>query len=127
MENWKKFANTLEITKDIEETYFKIRQIFQSPSPRQLTQWINSNSKQTQAKELPYRAFSMLGNEDLTALQGKYEDAWPISKMQAGMLFHSNYGDKKNLYIDSCNFWLEVPIRHELLSAARVNSTITNS
>jgi|APGre2960657468_1045069.scaffolds.fasta_scaffold23517_3 hypothetical protein len=29
MENWKKFANTLEITKDIEETYFKIRQIFQ--------------------------------------------------------------------------------------------------
>ena len=97
---------------------FPIRQIFQNPSPRQLTQWINANSKETQVKELPYRTFSMLSNEDLTALQGKYEDAWPISKMQAGMLFHSNYGDKKNLYIDSCNFWLEVPIRQELLSVA---------
>jgi hypothetical protein len=29
MESWKKFAETLEITKELEETYFKIREIFQ--------------------------------------------------------------------------------------------------
>jgi hypothetical protein len=29
MEPWKKFANTLDITNDIEETYLKIRKIFQ--------------------------------------------------------------------------------------------------
>lgn len=29
MEAWKKFANTLDITNDIEETYLKIRNIFQ--------------------------------------------------------------------------------------------------
>ena len=29
MESWKKFAETLEITKELEETYFKIREVFQ--------------------------------------------------------------------------------------------------
>ena len=29
MEAWKKFAETLEITKELEETYFKIREVFQ--------------------------------------------------------------------------------------------------
>jgi len=28
MESWKKFAETLEITKELEETYFKIREVF---------------------------------------------------------------------------------------------------
>jgi hypothetical protein len=29
MESWKKFAETLELTKELEETYFKIRKVFQ--------------------------------------------------------------------------------------------------
>ena len=29
MESWKKFAETLEITKELEDTYFKIREVFQ--------------------------------------------------------------------------------------------------
>jgi hypothetical protein len=29
MEGWKKFAESLELTKELEETYFKIREVFQ--------------------------------------------------------------------------------------------------
>ena len=29
MESWKKFAESLELTKELEETYFKIREVFQ--------------------------------------------------------------------------------------------------
>ena len=29
MESWKKFAETLELTKELEKTYFKIREVFQ--------------------------------------------------------------------------------------------------
>ena len=29
MEGWKKFANTLELTNELEKTYFKIRKVFQ--------------------------------------------------------------------------------------------------
>jgi len=29
MESWKKFAETLELTKELEENYFKIRKVFQ--------------------------------------------------------------------------------------------------
>lgn len=97
---------------------FPIRQIFQNPSPRQLTSWIKENASQIVPKTNAYQPFSTLPDGDNKfALEG-YEDAWPISKMQAGMLFHSNYGDQKNLYIDSCNFWLEIPIKPELLSSA---------
>ena len=56
MESWKKFAKSLELTKDLEETYFKIREVFQREG------W-----SQTDIENPPYYP------QDLMALHSKFQ------------------------------------------------------
>ncbi len=45
-------------------------------------------------------AFALISASDRALLPASIEDALPLARLQAGMLFHSEYGDGRNLYHD---------------------------
>lgn len=53
-------------------------------------------------------AFGLVSPSDLAYLPSDLEDAYPVGKLQAGMLFHSNFGDGLQRYHDAFSFRVQV-------------------
>ena len=53
--------------------------------------------------------FSLLTEEDREKLPEGVEDAFPLARLQAGMVFHNLYHENSDLYIDVSSLHLELP------------------
>ncbi|HEU4930898.1 MAG TPA: amino acid adenylation domain-containing protein, partial [Pyrinomonadaceae bacterium] len=53
--------------------------------------------------------FSLLTDEDREKLPEGVEDAFPLARLQAGMVFHNLYHENSDLYIDVSTLHLELP------------------
>lgn len=61
-------------------------------------------------------AFSLLQPEDRTRLPATIEDAYPLSRLQLGMVFHSEYDH--TLYQDIHSFHLRIPYQPDYFATA---------
>ncbi len=91
--------------------YFSIQQLFQYQTIKQLAQNLitlptdATSSNTTQSKEA--KAFELISPEDRLKLPDDVEDAYPITKLQMGMLFHREYSPEDAVYHDIFSYHLK--------------------
>lgn len=83
-----------------------VAQIFQYPTISAMAEAL----AEKQADVFPPKTgpYGLVQGADLINLPADLEDAYPIARLQAGMLFHSHYGDGVQRYEDTFSFRLQV-------------------
>ena len=94
---------------------FTLQQLFQNPTIRNLSEAIGSAQVKPESSSL-YLPFSMISVEDRGEMPADIEDAYPISQLQAGMIFHSEYSADYSIYVSSLH--LRLPFQAEKMQAA---------
>ncbi len=84
-----------------------IEQLFRAPTIEQLARLVNHDQAQTMP--VATEPFSLISAADRQALSTEIEDAYPLSTLQAGMLFHSQWNPDSATYHDVFSAHLELP------------------
>jgi amino acid adenylation domain-containing protein len=96
---------------------FALHQLFQNPTIRRLAEALHS--QQVDSAESPVTApFSLISDSDRALLPGDVEDAYPLSRMQAGMIYHRELHPEAAIYHDVMSAHVKVPFRQDLLEQA---------
>jgi amino acid adenylation domain-containing protein len=105
---------------------FPLEQLFSHPTVRGLAEHV-SVAENHLPEESQQQPFSLISEEDRRKLPPAIEDAYPVSRLQAGMVFHSEYSPDYLIYISSLHLRLPLDIeklqstldqmasRHEML------------
>jgi amino acid adenylation domain-containing protein len=105
---------------------FTLQQLFQNPTVRKLSEEISHAHVEPESSS-PYTPFSMISVQDREKMPADIEDAYPISQLQAGMVFHSEYSRDYSIYVSSLRLRLpfdaakmqsaldQMAVRHEML------------
>ncbi|HJP95207.1 MAG TPA: amino acid adenylation domain-containing protein [Pyrinomonadaceae bacterium] len=93
---------------------FSLEQLFGHPTIRGLAEHVSVVEKHL-LKESQQQPFSLISEEDRRKLPPAIEDAYPVSRLQAGMVFHSEYSSDYLVYISSLQ--LRLPLDVEKLQA----------
>jgi amino acid adenylation domain-containing protein len=88
--------------------------LFQNPTVRALTRKVALEGAPAAAFE-PSQPFSGVAAPDRSALPEDAEDAYPLTRLQAGMLFHSLYSPETAVYHEMLTFHLRAPLDVETL------------
>jgi amino acid adenylation domain-containing protein len=105
---------------------FSLQQLFEHPTIRELAEYVSvaENHLTTQSHQEP---FDLISEEDRRKLPPAVEDAYPLSRLQSGMVFHSEYSPDYIVYVSSLHLRLPLDIeklrstldylanRHEML------------
>ncbi|OBZ14240.1 hypothetical protein A8L34_09800 [Bacillus sp. FJAT-27264] len=75
----------------------KVDQIFRFPTIRELASLLLTE-KSTNGAEQAYEPFSLISREDRAMLPEETMDAYPLTMLQQGMLFHSEYSPENDMY-----------------------------
>jgi amino acid adenylation domain-containing protein/non-ribosomal peptide synthase protein (TIGR01720 family) len=96
---------------------FSIPQLFQHQSIHALAQvlTITEPSLAPPSQTLP---FDLITEADRLLLPPDIEDAYPLTRLQSGMLFHSLYSPESAIYHDIFSFHLEAPLEVDVLRQA---------
>ncbi|HWN45296.1 MAG TPA: amino acid adenylation domain-containing protein, partial [Thermoanaerobaculia bacterium] len=97
-----------------------VQQIFQNPTIHQLARVVGRDP----AGLLVTQSFDLISKEDRRQLPAGIEDAYPLSQLQAGMIFHSESDPGSAVYHDVFTFHFEAPFSAEALQAA-VSQVVT--
>jgi amino acid adenylation domain-containing protein len=96
---------------------FSLQQLFQY----QTIEAIVREHKATEFKELEpskSQAFSLIWPADKQQIPDNVEDAYPLTALQMGMIFHSEYSQESAIYHDIFSFHLKAPLEVQVLQAA---------
>jgi amino acid adenylation domain-containing protein len=94
-----------------------VDQLFQHPTIRGLVDALVD--EQAAAQTLPsLEAFGLIEADDRAQLPTAVVDAYPLTRLQAGMIFHNEYNRASALYHDIFSFHLKLPINVAVLRTA---------
>ena len=96
---------------------FSLQQLFEY----QTIEAIVRELKATEFKELEpskSQAFSLILPADKQQIPDNVEDAYPLTALQMGMIFHSEYSQESAIYHDIFSFHLKAPLEIQVLQAA---------
>ena len=105
---------------------FSLQQLFEHPTIRELAKRV-SIAENRSLQESEQQPFSLISDEDRRKLPPAVDEAYPLSRLLAGMVFHSEYSPDYLIYISSLQLRLPVDIdklqstldqmshRHEML------------
>ena len=71
--------------------------------------------------------FSLIAAEDRALLPAEIEDAYPLTRMQAGMLFHSASAEDTAFYHNIFSYHLQGPYEPEAMRAADITLVIDDA
>ncbi|MBC1221787.1 amino acid adenylation domain-containing protein [Nostoc sp. UCD121] len=94
-----------------------LQQIFQHQTIHQLAQELTT-AKANIAVIEQVQPFNLICEEDLCKLPNDVEDAYPLTMLQAGMLFHSQYSVNTKAYHNVSSIHLKAPFDFEKLHTA---------
>ncbi|BAY99589.1 amino acid adenylation domain-containing protein [Tolypothrix tenuis PCC 7101] len=94
-----------------------LQQIVQHQTIHQLAQELTT-AKVSSATTEQVQAFNLISEEDLCKLPQDVEDAYPLTMLQAGMLFHSQYSANTKAYHNVSSIHLKAPLDFEKLHTA---------
>ncbi|HVG92104.1 MAG TPA: amino acid adenylation domain-containing protein, partial [Alphaproteobacteria bacterium] len=115
---------------------FTLQELFQNPTIRKLSEAIRHTHAEPESSSL-YTPFSMISLEDREKMPAGVEDAYPISQLQAGMVFHSEYSADYSIYVSSLRLRLlfdvekmqsaldQMAARHEMLRTSFDENTFS--
>jgi aryl carrier-like protein len=84
---------------------FSLQQLFENPTIRKLAPHIVGPAT-TNGNALQQEPFTMISDDDRRKLPSEVEDAYPLSQLQAGMVFHSEYSPDYLVYVSSLHLRL---------------------
>ena len=87
---------------------FTVQDLFQQQTIQALAK-VSSLRDPAAIPLLETAPFSLLTEEDREKLPDGVEDAFPLARLQAGMVFHNLYHENSDLYIDVSSLHLELP------------------
>ncbi|MEW6735288.1 MAG: amino acid adenylation domain-containing protein, partial [Acidobacteriota bacterium] len=99
---------------------FSLQDLFQYPTVYELTQHLTIATQDVEI--IP--PFSLITEQDRLRLPSSVDDAYPLAKMQAGMIFHSEYSPETAIYHDIATYHLKAPLVLTVLQATL--STLTS-
>ncbi|HET8796728.1 MAG TPA: amino acid adenylation domain-containing protein, partial [Thermoanaerobaculia bacterium] len=82
---------------------FTTEQLFAHPTVRELAAIAGSEAE----RETDVAPFSLIADQDRRKLPGGIEDAFPLTMLQSGMIFHGVYDERTALYHDVQRFVVE--------------------
>ncbi|MBD1943541.1 amino acid adenylation domain-containing protein [Coleofasciculus sp. FACHB-712] len=94
---------------------FSIQQLFQYQTISELAPHLEASEIE---KTAPVAPFSLISEADRQKLPNEIEDAYPLTKLQAGMLFHSEYSPETAVYHDIVSFQVQATFDLEALQTA---------
>jgi amino acid adenylation domain-containing protein len=94
---------------------FSLPQIFQYQTIYQLSRLVNDQLGLSTPKT---EAFSLICVRERTQLPSDIEDAYPLTALQAGMIFHSEYKPESSIYHDVTSRHIRVTFNEQILRAA---------
>jgi len=100
---------------------FSVRQIFESPTIHALAQVATVTSALEEASGAAatrIAPFSLLAEEDRAKLPEDVEDGYPLSRLQAGMLFYTEYSPESPLYYNISSHHIQARLDVALLEQA---------
>ena len=115
---------------------FTLQQLFKNPTVRKLSEAISHAQVKPESRSV-YAPFSMIAVEDRRKMPADIEDAYPISQLQEGMVFHSEYSADYSVYVSSLHLRLpfdaakmqaaldQMATRHEMLRTSFDGNTFS--
>jgi amino acid adenylation domain-containing protein len=103
---------------------FSVEQLFRHQTIAELVRHIGANNgdqrRRADGEDVTQAAgpFSLISHEDRMRMPGGVEDAYPLSMLQAGMLFHSDLNRELALYHNYTSFHLRAPFDARALELA---------
>jgi amino acid adenylation domain-containing protein/FkbH-like protein len=96
---------------------FSLRHLFQHPTIEDLVATLRQSD--AAPATLPATApLSLLDDHQRASLPEGVEDAYPLTQLQAGMLFHSEYAPETAIYHDVVSYHLRAPLELGALQSA---------
>ena len=94
-------------------------QLFTNPTVRRLSAVIETEPQSAKAAApQTLEPFALISDADRALLPAGIEDAYPLTRLQAGMLFHGDFDAEQSLYQDLFLFRLRVTVDATALEAA---------
>ncbi|HVT17772.1 MAG TPA: non-ribosomal peptide synthase/polyketide synthase [Thermoanaerobaculia bacterium] len=84
--------------------------LFTHPTVRELAAALREGTAAAPAGEPVAAPFALLTAKDRARLDSTIEDAYPLTRLQAGMLFHDELAPDSDLYHDLFSFHLRAPL-----------------
>ncbi len=97
---------------------FSLQELFKAPTISRLAALEAKGEKGTDSISTDAEPFAQISAQDRAQLEASIEDAFPLSRMQAGMLFHSELNPETNVYHDVFTSHLKAPLDVEVLESA---------
>ncbi|HEX7332127.1 MAG TPA: amino acid adenylation domain-containing protein, partial [Pyrinomonadaceae bacterium] len=95
---------------------FKLQDLFSYPTIRELSTVVEVTESSNTADLTP---FALITEADLQSLPASLDDAYPLTRMQAGMLFHSQYDPEQSaVYLYVFNYHLNLRWDEEAMTAS---------
>jgi amino acid adenylation domain-containing protein len=91
-----------------------LQQIFEAGTVRALAERLTDE----QAPVAQTQPFSLISERDRAKLSGDIEDAYPLTRLQAGMIFHSESRPETAIYQSIISFHLKINLRADALHEA---------
>jgi len=95
-----------------------VREIFEHPTVAGLARHLKRASRTTDGEGTAPEPFALVSAADQALLPEGLEDAWPLSRLQSGMLYHSMLHPETPVYHDIFSYDVEAPFDEGLLSRA---------
>ncbi|WP_414572309.1 amino acid adenylation domain-containing protein [Nostoc sp. CCY 9925] len=86
-----------------------VQQIFQYQTIQELARELKS-TEATNVNSERTHPFSLISQEDCQRLANNVEDAYPLTMLQEGMLFHNEYSPENAVYHDIFSFHIRTPL-----------------
>ncbi|MBE9229036.1 non-ribosomal peptide synthase/polyketide synthase, partial [Phormidium sp. LEGE 05292] len=96
---------------------FSLIQLFQHQTIHELLEELKTQEIEIEKLELT-QPFSLISEVDKQQLPDGVEDAYPLAKLQMGMLFHSEYSKDSGIYHDIFSFYLKTRFDVQCLKRA---------
>jgi amino acid adenylation domain-containing protein/thioester reductase-like protein len=112
---------SIKVLTQIKEAGFdlSLQQLFQVQTLHELAQIIRQTEKSSLLALPKTQAFSLISEEERHKLPAAVEDVYPLSALQAGMIFHSHYSPETvSVYHDVFSYYLKVPFEVQRLYQA---------
>ena len=88
---------------------FTLQDLFQHPTVAELAQQVQGHAPGLEeAGTRPFGLLGMLGETERRRLPADVEDAYPLTRLQAGMVFHSELSPESAVYHDIFSYHLRV-------------------
>jgi len=109
-----------------QEIDFSLQQLFENPTIRALAPHV-AGAAAANGNAPHQKPFTMISDDDRRKLPSDAEDAYPLSQLQAGMVFHSEYSPDYIVYVSSLHLRLrfdavamqaaldQLAVRHQML------------